>query len=91
MCTIVYGTTSSATSIGETDMSGAERFTQTSDKPYDRHHYQMELSNGEKHTFESYQEAQAFWFHRYQLGYLKCIHVIDKPKPKKKQTKAKGF
>ena len=89
MCTIVYGTTSSATSTGETDMSGAERFTQTSDKPYDRHHYQMELTTGEKHTFESYQEAQAFWFHRNQLGYLKCVHVVDKPKPKK--TKAKGF
>ena len=72
-------------------MSGAERFTQTSRAPYDRHKYEMELTNGDKHIFESYDEVMAFWFHRNQMGYLKCVHVLDKPKPKKKQTKAKGF
>ena len=91
MCTIVYGTTSSATSTGETDMSGAERFTQTSDKSYDRHHYEMVLVNGDTHVFESYQEAQAFWFQTTGIGLPKVVKVLDKPKPKKKQTKAKGF
>ena len=89
MCTIVYGTTSSATSIGETDMSGAERFTQTSDKPYDRHSYEMVLVNGDKHTFDSWDQAQSFWFQTTAIGLPKVVNVLDKPKPK--STKAKGF
>ena len=49
----------------------------------------MELISGETHIFESWDEIQAFWFRSNQMGHLKRVHVLDKPKTK--QTKAKGF
>ena len=49
----------------------------------------MVLVNGDKHTFESWDQAQAFWFQTTSIGLPKVINVLDKPK--KKQTKAKGF
>lgn len=70
-------------------MSGIERFTCTSDKPYNRHRYELVLTTGDKHIFESWEEAQAFWFARNALGYLKQVNVLDRKKAKK--PKAKGF
>ena len=73
-------------------MTNIQAFTCTSLEPYDRHMYEMELTNGDKHIFDSYQEAQAFWFHRCELGYLKCVNVLDRTKKTKKtSTKPKGF
>ena len=90
MCIIVYGTTSSATSTGDTNMSGAERFTVTSTGPYDRHTYEVVLANGDKKNFDTWEVCQAFWFQTTAIGLPKVVNVIDKPKKNKKSNK-KGF
>jgi len=60
-------------------------FTQTSDAPYDRHRYKVVHNDGKELIFDSWAEAQAYWFHRYQMGHLKFIVTLDQP------TKGKGF
>jgi hypothetical protein len=62
-----------------------EFFTQTSDKSYDRHSYQVVSQSGESYLFDSYMDAQATWFSK--GVFLSHINVIDKAKLKKK----KGF
>lgn len=63
-------------------------FTQTSDAPYDRHHYRIVGKDGNSFVVGSWEEAQVFWFQRTQLKTLSHIEVLD-IKPKK--TKGKGF
>ena len=70
-------------------MAGIERFTVTSDGPYDRHTYEVVLSNGDKKKFDTWEVCQAFWFQTTAIGLPKVVNVVDKPK--KTKSKKKGF
>lgn len=60
-------------------------FTCTSDKPYDRHNYDVVLKSGQKKTFEYWEDAQHYWFSRFHMNdYLDYIVVNDKKKSNKK-------
>ena len=64
-------------------------FGQTSNKPYDRHHYKIVCQN-KSFVVESWDEVQEYWWNNCHSPWFEgtVIHVIDKPKPKKK---SKGF
>ena len=61
-------------------------FSQTSDKPYDRHHYKIVCQN-KSFVVESWDEVQEYWWNRNNLFVPAVIEVIDKPKPKSKGFK----
>ena len=58
-------------------------FEQTSNEPYDRHHYKIVCKD---HSFvvQSWDEVQEYWWNRRGFN-PPVIEVIDKPK------KSKGF
>ena len=60
-------------------------FKQTSDEPYDRHHYKIVCQN-KSLVVESWDEVQEWWWNRKNLLVPAVVHVIDKPK-----KKSKGF
>ena len=63
-------------------------FSQTSNEPYDRHHYKIVCSS-KSFVVESWNEVQEWWWNNYNLPTFDAVvHVIDKPKPKKQ---SKGF
>ena len=60
-------------------------FEQTSNKPYDRHHYKI-VCKDQSFVVESWQEVQEYWWNRGRNAPVPpVIEVIDKPK------KSKGF
>ena len=62
-------------------------FSQTSNQPYDRHHYKMICKN-KSIVLESWEEVQEYWWNNYRLpAFDAVVHVIDKPKPKSKGFK----
>jgi hypothetical protein len=64
-----------------------QTFTCTSDAPYDRHNYELDLKSGKKVFFENWGDAQGYWFVHAQIpDFLDLINVIDK-----KKSKSKGF
>jgi len=63
-------------------------FSQTSDLPYDRHHYKI-VHKDRSIVVDSWDEVQEWWWNNCRLPTFDAIvHVIDKPKTKKK---SKGF
>ena len=62
-------------------------FEQTSDKPYDRHHYKI-VCNTKSFVVESWQEVQEYWWNNCRSPFFQgtIIETIDKPK-----SKSKGF
>ena len=56
-------------------------FSQTSDAPYDRHHYKIVCQN-KSFVVESWDEVQEYWWNRRGFS-PPVIEVIDKPKTKK--------
>ena len=56
--------------------SDSRYFTQTSDKPYDRHFYRMVLTNGKSIVLEDYEQMRAMWF-QYDSKFLSHVEVID--------------
>ena len=64
-------------------------FSQTSDKPYDRHHYRIVCQN-KSFVVESWDEVQEYWWNNCHSPWFEgtVVHVIDKPKLKKQP---KGF
>ena len=63
-------------------------FSQTSDKLYDKHNYKI-VSSSKTFIVESWQEVQEWWWNNnHQPLFDAVVHVIDKPKTKKK---SKGF
>ena len=62
-------------------------FSQTSDVPYDRHHYKIVCQN-KSFVVESWDEVQEWWWNNCRSPWFEgtVIHVIDKPK-----KKSKGF
>lgn len=51
-------------------------FNQTSDEPYDRHHYKIVMRNGECVVVDSYDVAQSIWFQK-PSQFLSHIEVLD--------------
>tara|TARA_B100000424_G_scaffold229007_1_gene190345 strand:- start:608 stop:832 length:225 start_codon:yes stop_codon:yes gene_type:complete len=62
-------------------------FSQTSNEPYDRHHYRI-VYKDRSLVVESWEEVQEYWWNNSRRFELPVIEVIDKPKTKKK---SKGF
>ena len=63
-------------------------FSQTSDEPYDRHHYRI-VCQTKSFVVESWDEVQEWWWNNCHLPtFSAVVHVLDKPKPKKQ---SKGF
>jgi hypothetical protein len=54
-------------------------FSQTCDKPYDRHKYKLYLTNGTVEQYEYYDEVQAKWFQT-PSQFLSHVEVIDRKK-----------
>ena len=62
-------------------------FSQTSDIPYDRHHYRIVCQN-KSFVVESWDEVQEWLWNNCHLPTLDAVvHVLDKPKPKSKGFK----
>ena len=63
-------------------------FSQTSNGSYDRHHYKI-VYKERSIVVESWDEVQEWWWNNCRLpAFGAVVHVIDKPKTKKK---SKGF
>ena len=60
-------------------------FDQTSDEPYDRHHYEFVYSNGQYLIFETWEEVRSEWFNTppHFKSHVNVIDRIDLPKKKK--------
>ena len=71
--------------IGKND---SRYFSQTSNKTYDRHHYKI-VHKDLSIVVESWDEVTEWWWNNCRLPTFDAVvHVIDKPKTKKK---SKGF
>ena len=78
---------------GMTELIGKDDsryFSQTCNKPYDRHHYKIVSKHYATFIVESWDEVQEYWWNNCHSPWFEgtVIHVIDKPKPKKQ---SKGF
>ncbi|AHF63393.1 hypothetical protein Syncc8109_1019 [Synechococcus sp. WH 8109] len=62
-----------------------KQFTETSSKPYERHHYRVWLCDGSFKDVESYEEAQHVWY--FSKTRPKIIEVMQP----KRRSSAKGF
>ena len=63
-------------------------FSQTSDEPYDRHHYKI-VHKDLSIVMTSWDEVQEYWWNNCHSSLFDgtVIHVLDKPKPKSKGFK----
>ena len=61
------------------------RFEQTSDKPYDRHQYQLEC-NGQSIIFDDYDQLRAYWFQSVRNWKDAKVNVLDRKQNKKKSN-----
>lgn len=52
-------------------------FKQTSDKPYDRHHYLLVTKDNKSIMFDDYDQLRAVWFQRCHTGMLSHVIVQD--------------
>ena len=64
-------------------------FAQSSDEPYDRHHYRFVYSNKTSVIFESYEQARQEWFNTPTM-FKSHIEVLDIKNKKQKNLKG-GF
>ena len=59
-------------------------FGQTSNEPYDRHHYKIVSKHYATFIVESWDEVQEWWWNNCRLPTFDAVvHVIDKPQLKK--------
>ena len=65
--------------IGKDD---SRYFSQTCNKPYDRHHYKIVCKN-KSVVLESWDEVQEYWWNNIALNPDMIVEVIDKPKTTK--------
>ena len=62
-------------------------FKQTSDEPYDRHHYKIVSKHYATFIVKSWQEVQEWWWNNCNsLNFDAVVHVVNKPR-----KKSKGF
>ena len=58
-------------------------FSQTSNEPYNRHHYKI-VNSTKTFVVESWEEVQEYWWNNCNSPTFDAvIHVLDKPQPKK--------
>tara|TARA_B100000900_G_C20152629_1_gene542513 strand:- start:45 stop:278 length:234 start_codon:yes stop_codon:yes gene_type:complete len=71
------------------EKSDPQFFEETSNKPYDRHHYKIDCTS-KSFVVESWQEVQEYWWNNCRSPFFEgaVVEVLDKPKTKKK---SKGF
>ena len=62
--------------IGKDD---SRYFSQTCNKPYDRHHYKM-ICKSKSVVLESWEEVQEYWWNNIAFNPDMIVEVIDKPK-----------
>ena len=62
--------------IGKND---SRYFSQTCNKPYDRHYYKM-VCKSKSVVLESWDEVQEYWWNNIALNPDMIVEVIDKPK-----------
>jgi len=70
---------------GMTELIGKDDsryFSQTCNKPYDRHHYKM-ICKSKSVVLESWDEVQEYWWNNIALNPDMIVEVIDKPKTTK--------
>ena len=61
-----------------------EIFTQTSDDPYDRHSYRLNVPGSNSVVIEDYELLRAIWFEKCR-NFTGCtVDVLDKKQNKKK-------
>ena len=67
---------------GMTELIGKDDsryFSQTCNKPYDRHHYKIVCKN-KSVVLESWEEVQEYWWNNMAFNSDMIVEVIDKPK-----------
>ena len=67
---------------GMTELIGKDDsryFSQTCNKPYDRHHYKM-ICKSKSVVLESWEEVQEYWCNNIAFNPDMIVEVIDKPK-----------
>jgi len=52
-------------------------FTQSCNKPYDRHTYTIKQPDGMSITFDDYMQVQAFWFQRHQMFQQGTVVIVN--------------
>ena len=57
-------------------------FSQTCNKPYDRHHYKI-VCKSKSIVLESWEEVQEYWWNNIAFNPDMIVEVIDKPKTTK--------
>jgi len=62
-----------------------EWFEQTSDKPYDRHQYQLTYSNNQSKVFDTWEELRNVWWNT-PAQFLSHVEVLDRKQSKKKSN-----
>ena len=70
---------------GMTELIGKDDsryFSQTCNKPYDRHHYKIVCKN-KSVVLESWEEVQEYWWNNMAFNSDMIVEVIDKPKTTK--------
>ena len=70
---------------GMTELIGKDDsryFSQTCNKPYDRHHYKM-ICKSKSVVLESWDEVQEYWWNNIAFNPDMIVEVIDKPKTTK--------
>ena len=65
-----------------------ETFTQTSNEPYDRHHYKLHFKDNKTLVFDDYEQLRAMWFQWAATNRLSHVDVLD---IKQQRKKGKGF
>ena len=72
---------------GMTELIGRDDpryFSQTCNKPYDRHHYKIVCQN-KSFVVESWDQVKEWWWNNCHLPKFDAVvHVLDKPKKKPK-------
>ena len=71
------------------ERSDSRYFTQTSDLPYDRHHYKIYYHGGEIKIVESWEEVQEIWWNTISQ-FISHVDVLDIPNNKNKKPNG-GF
>lgn len=57
-------------------------FTCTSDAPYNRHDYEIVLKNKKRVRFDTWEEAQLYWFQHCKIpDFLNVLNVRNKTSP----------
>ena len=65
-------------------------FTQTCDKPYDRHHYKMVYSNNQSVVVDSWEKVRKIWWET-PNKFASHIEVLDIVKQNKNYKSNGGF